>query len=88
MVKLLLKWPKLYVTTSAIAPKHSPSDIIDYANTRGADKIMFAGYWAAGLTLDRIHEELPRVPFRDHVWPKFLRDNAERVFGGAETPPA
>ena len=24
--------------------------------------------------------ELPDVPFRDHVWPKFLRENAERVF--------
>jgi len=23
------------------------------------------------------------VPFRDHVWPKFLRDNAMRVFGFA-----
>jgi len=21
------------------------------------------------------------VPFRDHVWPKFLRENAVRVFG-------
>jgi hypothetical protein len=23
---------------------------------------------------------MPNVPFRDHVWPKFLRDNAIRVF--------
>jgi predicted TIM-barrel fold metal-dependent hydrolase len=81
MVKLLLKWPNLYYSTSAFAPKHYPPDIIDYANTRGADKIMYAGYYAAGLTLDRIFSELPSVPFRDEVWPKFLRDNAQRVFG-------
>jgi hypothetical protein len=86
MVKLLLKWPNLYYSTSAFAPKHYPKDIIDFANTRGSDKIIFAGYWAAGLTLDRIFAELPNVPFRDEVWPKFLRENAERVFGGAPHP--
>jgi predicted TIM-barrel fold metal-dependent hydrolase len=25
--------------------------------------------------------ELPNVPFRDEVWPLFLRDNARRVLG-------
>ena len=30
--------------------------------------------------LERIFTEMPRVPFRDHVWPKFLRENAMRVF--------
>jgi predicted TIM-barrel fold metal-dependent hydrolase len=81
MVKLMLKWPNLYYSTSAFAPKHYPADIVNYANTRGADKILYAGYYAAGLTLDRIFSELPAVPFRDHVWPKFLRENALRVFG-------
>ena len=80
MVKLLLKWPNLYYSTSAFAPKHYPQAIIDYANTRGADKILYAGYYAAGLSLDRIFEELPGVPFRDHVWPKFLHENARKVF--------
>jgi predicted TIM-barrel fold metal-dependent hydrolase len=81
MVKLLLKWPNLYYSTSAFAPKHYPEDIINFANTRGADKILYAGYYSAGLGLDRIFSELPSVPFRDHVWPKFLRENAARVFG-------
>jgi predicted TIM-barrel fold metal-dependent hydrolase len=81
MVKLLLKWPNLYYSTSAFAPKHYPEDIINFANTRGADKIIYAGYYSAGLGLDRIFSELPNVPFRDHVWPKFLRENAVRVFG-------
>ena len=80
MVKLLLKWPNLYYSTSAFAPKHYPQAIIDYANTRGADKILYAGYYAAGLSLDRIFDELPGVPFRDHVWPKFLHENARKVF--------
>jgi predicted TIM-barrel fold metal-dependent hydrolase len=79
MVKLLLKWPNLYYSTSAFAPKHYPEDIINFANTRGADKILYAGYFPAGLTLARIFSDMPSVPFRDAVWPKFLRENAARV---------
>ena len=80
-VKLMLKWPGLHYMTSAFAPKHYPQAIVDYANTRGADKVMYAGYYPMGLSLDRIFAELPDVPFRDHVWAPFLRDNAVRVFG-------
>ena len=79
--KLLLKWPNLYYSTSAFAPNHYPDDIVQFANTRGADKVMYAGYFPAGLSLDRIFRDMPYVPFREHVWPKFLRDNAVRVFG-------
>ena len=80
-VKLMLKWPNLYYSTSAFAPKYYPKAIIDYANTRGADKILYAGYFPMGLSLERIWADMPQVPFRDHVWPKFLRENATRVLG-------
>ena len=79
-VKLLLKWPNLYYSTSAFAPRHYPKDIVDFANRRGADKLMYAGYFPMGLSLERIFREMPEVPFRDEVWPKFLRENAIRVF--------
>jgi predicted TIM-barrel fold metal-dependent hydrolase len=78
-VKLMLKWPNLYYSTSAFAPKHYPQAIIDYANTRGADKIIYAGYFPFGLSLERIMGDMPKVPFKDEVWPRFLRDNARRV---------
>jgi len=32
-----------------------------------------------GLSLERIMTEMKDVPFKDHVWPKFLRENAIRV---------
>jgi predicted TIM-barrel fold metal-dependent hydrolase len=79
-VKLMLKWPNLHYSTSAFAPRHYPKDILAYANTRGADKVMYAGYWPMGLSLERIFGELPDVPLKDEVWPKFLRENAIRVF--------
>jgi uncharacterized protein len=78
-VKLMLKWPGLHYMTSAFAPKHYPKDIIDFANTRGADKIMYCGY-PSGLTYERIFRDLPGVGFKDEVWPKFLGENARRVF--------
>ena len=79
-VKLMLKWPGLFYMPSAFAPKHYPREIIDYANTRGADKVMYAGYFPMGLTLERIFRDMPGVPLKDEVWPKFLRENALRVF--------
>ncbi|MDA1075613.1 MAG: amidohydrolase family protein [Proteobacteria bacterium] len=79
VVKLMLKWPNLYYSTSAFAPKHYPQAIIDYANTRGADKIIYAGYFPMGLSLERIMTDMKNVGFKDAVWPKFLRDNARKV---------
>ncbi len=79
MVKLMLKYPNLYYSTSAFAPRRYPKAIVDFANTRGADKILYAGYFPMGLSLERIFRELREVPFRDAVWPKFLRENAARV---------
>ncbi|HET6951605.1 MAG TPA: hypothetical protein VFI47_14580, partial [Acidimicrobiales bacterium] len=55
--------------------------IIDYANTRGADRVLYGGYFPMGLTRDRIMGELADVPLKDEVRPKFLRDNARPVLG-------
>jgi len=60
-VKLMLKWPHLHYSTSAFAPKYYPKAIIDYANTRGADKVLYAGYFPRGLSLERIFRDMPNV---------------------------
>jgi len=79
-VKLMLKYPGLHYSTSAFSPKYYPQAIIDYANTRGTDKIMYAGYYPMGLSLEQIFIDLANVAFRDKVWDPFLRGNARRVF--------
>ncbi|MBI4267728.1 MAG: amidohydrolase family protein [Chloroflexi bacterium] len=78
-VKLMIKWPNLFYKTSAFAPRHFPADIIYYANTRGSDKVMFATGHPL-IDLARAMGELPDVPLRDHVWPKFAHDNAAKLF--------
>ena len=80
LVKLMLKYPGLHFSTTGFAPKHYPKAIIEYANTRGADKVLYGGHFPMGLTLERIMKELAEVPLRDHVWPKYLRENSLRVF--------
>lgn len=78
-IKLMLKWPNLYYSTTAFAPKFYPKSIIDYANSRGSHKIIYGGYFPMGLSLDRIMDEMQGLALKDDVWPKFLRDNARQV---------
>ena len=78
-VKLMLKWPNLFYSTSAFTPRHYPKAILEYANTRGAERVLYAGYYPA-LDLRRVKKEVEQLPLRDHVWPLFLRENARRVF--------
>jgi hypothetical protein len=77
--KLMLKYPNLYYSTSAFSPKHYPKDIINFANTRGKNKIMYAGYFPMGLSLDKIFSEMDDVPFNKDVWPLFLGENATKL---------
>jgi predicted TIM-barrel fold metal-dependent hydrolase len=78
-VKLMLKWPNLYYSTSGFAPKYIPKEVIDYANTRGADKFVYAGYFPFGLELERTFAELEQLPLKEEVWPKFLSGNARKL---------
>src|SRR5262249_29388953 len=79
-VKLLLRWPNAYFATTGFAPRWYPKGIMEFLNTRGADKVIYAGYWPM-LSYDRIFEELSALQLKEAVWPKFLRHNAERAFG-------
>ena len=78
--KLMLKWPNLHYCTSAFAPKYYPRDVLEFANTRGRDKVMWTGYYPA-LSYDRIFEEMDDLPLRDETWQPFLQGNTARVYG-------
>lgn len=79
-VKLMVKWPNVHYMTSAIAPKHLPPAIINYANTRGADRVMFASDYPL-LTHERCLREAAALPFRDAERSgKFISGNARALF--------
>ena len=77
-MRLLLKYPNLYMMTSAYLPKYLPAELIQFMNTRGQDKIMFATDFPF-LPFDRAVETAKALPFRPGVLQKYLRDNAARV---------
>ena len=79
-VKLMVKWPRIHYMTSAIAPKHIPPAIIAYANTRGADRVMFGSDYPL-LTHQRCMDEVRALPLRDSDrFTKFVARNAQRLF--------
>ena len=78
-IRLLLKYPNLYMMTSAYLPKYLPAEMIHFMNTRGQDKVLFATDFPF-LPFDRAVDTAKALPFRPGVLGKYLRDNARRVF--------
>ncbi|HVN87138.1 MAG TPA: amidohydrolase family protein [Candidatus Binatia bacterium] len=78
-IRFMLKYPNLYMMTSAYLPKYLPQELIQFMNTRGQDKVMFATDFPF-LPFDRAIESAKALPFREGVLQKYLRDNARRVF--------
>ena len=79
-VKLMIKWPRIHYMSSAITPKHIPRAVIDYANTRGADRVMFASDYPL-LTHERCMREARALPFKDFGrFSSFMAGNARRMF--------
>ncbi|MGE5596231.1 MAG: amidohydrolase family protein [Hyphomicrobiales bacterium] len=85
-VKLMLKWPNLHYMTSAFAPRHLPEEIVQYVNTRGTDRVMWASDYPL-LTFARCLEEIGAMPLRDEERRrKFARENALRLFWPEQNP--
>jgi predicted TIM-barrel fold metal-dependent hydrolase len=78
-IRLLLKYPNLYMMTSAYLPKYLPSELIHFMNTRGQDKVMFATDFPF-LPFDRATAAAKALPLRPGALQKYLHDTARRVF--------
>jgi predicted TIM-barrel fold metal-dependent hydrolase len=78
-IRLLLKYPNLYMMTSAYAPKYLPAELIQFMNTRGSHKILFASDHPV-LSFARCLAEAAALPLRPGVLERYLRDNALAVF--------
>jgi predicted TIM-barrel fold metal-dependent hydrolase len=78
-VRLMIKYPNLYLMTSAYAPRYFPPELIHYMNTRGQDKIIFATDHPV-LSLERCLTEAQQLDLREGVLDKFLYQNAANLF--------
>jgi len=77
-VLLMRKYPSLSFASGGPPPSELPTELIVFANEDGAHQVLFATGCGAG---ERTFKELPGLGFARHVWPRFLRENAARVFG-------
>jgi predicted TIM-barrel fold metal-dependent hydrolase len=78
-IRLMLKYPNLYMMTSAYAPKYLPAELIQFMNTRGQTKVLFASDHPV-LSFERCVAEAAVLPFREGVLARYLRENALGLF--------
>jgi len=78
-IRLMLKYPNLYMMTSAYAPKYLPAELLHFMNTRGRSKVMFATDYPF-LSFERCVGEAMELPLEEEARSSYLRGNAARVF--------
>jgi uncharacterized protein len=79
MIAMAWKHPNIYIASDAHSPKYWPENFVHYINTYGQDKVLFATDFPV-LDFGRTMNEIRDLGLRDNVLPKFLRDNAIRVY--------
>jgi uncharacterized protein len=84
-IRLMAKYPRLHMMTSAYSPRHLPEELIRFMNGRGREKIIF-GTDFPFLPLDRCVAEAKALDLREGVLDHYLHANAARVFFGAAAP--
>lgn len=77
--RLMLKYHNLYLMTSAYLPRYFPPELIQFMNTRGQGKVIFASDHPA-IQMKRCIEEAEKLDLREGVLDQFLYANAQRVF--------
>jgi uncharacterized protein len=83
-IRLMLKYPNLYLQTSAYAPRYFPPELVHFMNTRGRHKILFASDHPV-LDFARCIREAEELPLREGVLDRFLYANAHDLFFGEMT---
>jgi hypothetical protein len=80
MIGLAWKYPNVYIDTSAHLPRYYPPSLLQFMNSYGSDKVLFATNYPM-LWPGRCRAEAEELELKPEVKEKFLRLNALRVFG-------
>ncbi len=83
MIGMAWKYPNVYIDTSAHMPRYYPPTLLQFMNSYGSDKVLFATnypmLWPAAC-----RAQAEKLDLKPEAKEKFLRLNALRVFGLAE----
>jgi len=72
--------PLVYIALSGWSPKYFPPQLVQYANSLLQDKVLFGTDYPL-LTPERWLSDFDKLPIKDSVRPKILKDNAARLLG-------
>jgi len=75
--------PLVHIDLSGWSPKYFPPQLVRYANTLLADKVLFGSDFPV-ITPDRWLADLDTIGIRPDVRPRILKDNAVRLLGLAD----
>ena len=79
MLSLVMKYPNVFIDTSAYKVTRYPRDLVDYMRANNSHKVLFGSnhpFWPAGECI----AGLDQLGLSERATALFLADNAERVF--------
>ena len=82
-LSLALHKPNVWIDLSGWSPKYFPPQLVQYANTLLADRMLFGSDYPL-ITPDRWMADFEEAGFKDRVKPGILKGNAMRLLGLGE----
>jgi predicted TIM-barrel fold metal-dependent hydrolase len=83
-ISICLHKPNVYIDLSGWSPKYFSPTLIQYANTRLKNKVLFGSDYPF-ITPDRWLADFKEIPVRDEVRPLILKENAVKLLGLTKT---
>ena len=80
MIALAMKYPNVYIDTSAYKPARSPPSLTAYLRAHGRRKVLFGSNYPMILP-GACLEQVEALGLDEEAKSLFLHGNAERVFG-------
>lgn len=72
--------PQVYIDLSGWSPKYFPPQLVQYANSLLKDKVLFGSDYPM-ISPDRWLADFEKLPIKDEIRPKILKENAARLLG-------
>lgn len=72
-------WENVYMCCSSVSPKYWPPQFVNFINTRGREKMMFATEYPT-IPWGYAREEVEALSLRDNVQNLFFIENAKRAY--------
>lgn len=72
--------PLVHIDLSGWSPKYFPPQLVQYANSLLQDKVLFGSDYPM-ISPDRWLADFAKLPIKDEVRPKILKENAARLLG-------